>query len=156
MTIQPGERLFVDTNVLLSATDRSRRSHAAARSVIERAGSAGWHLYISGQVVREYLVVATRPMDANGLGLRVGEALANVDQLLARMTMLEENEAVGRELRALVASLHLTGKRMHDAGIAATMIAHAVDHLVTDNLGDFGMFSTLRALGPDQVARALD
>ena len=156
MTIRPGDRLFVDTNVLLAATDRSRATHEAARALIEQAGSAGWHLHINGQVVREYLVVATRPVDGNGLGLKANDALANIEQLLGRMTLLTETERVNRELLSLVASGELSGKRIHDAGIAATMIAHGVDLLITDHLRDFRVFPNLRALAPSQATHALD
>ncbi len=156
MTIRPGDRLFVDTNILLAATDRSRTTHEAARTLIEQAGGAGWHLHINGQVVREYLAVATRPVDGNGLGLKAENALANIEQLLGRMTLLAETERVNRELLSLVASGELSGKRIHDAGIAATMIAHGVALLITDNLRDFRVFPNLRALAPSQATYALD
>ena len=61
MTIKAGETVFIDTNVLLCATDRFRRHHDEARGVFRAARDAGFSLALSGQIVREYLVVATRP-----------------------------------------------------------------------------------------------
>ena len=41
MTIRAGETVFVDTNVLLSATDRSRPHHDEALGLTRAAGEAG-------------------------------------------------------------------------------------------------------------------
>ena len=57
-----GEILFADTNVFLSATDRSREHHAEARELLQAAGAGKAVLAVSGQIIREYLVVATRPV----------------------------------------------------------------------------------------------
>ena len=64
-----GDILFVDTNVLLTATDESRPQHRDAGRLFGESGLHGLHLAASGQILREYLVVATRPPDTNGLGL---------------------------------------------------------------------------------------
>ena len=63
MTIKAGETAFVDTNVLLCATNRSRPHHDEAR-VLSRAACEAGSLALS---VREYLVVATRPSKPTGL-----------------------------------------------------------------------------------------
>ena len=58
-----GELLLDDTNVFLSATDRSRKHHAEARELLQAAGAGKAILAVSGQIIREYLVVATRPVE---------------------------------------------------------------------------------------------
>ena len=58
-----GDTLFVDTNVLLIATDESRSLHREALQLLAGSVTPDLSLAISGQVVREYLVVATRPVD---------------------------------------------------------------------------------------------
>ena len=62
-----GDTLFVDTNVLLTATDESRPLHREATRLLTGEVIQGLSLAASGQVLREYLVVATRPADVNGL-----------------------------------------------------------------------------------------
>jgi predicted nucleic acid-binding protein len=64
----------VDTNVLLEATDEKRRFHQACVEFLERARG----LRTSAQVIREYLVVATRPVAVNGLGRALTDALMNI------------------------------------------------------------------------------
>lgn len=73
-TIRRGEPLLVDTSVLLEATDEARSAYARARALIER----GTRLVFPAQVVREFLVVATRPVAANGLGMPLADAIENV------------------------------------------------------------------------------
>lgn len=68
MATTAADRVFVDTNVLLAASDPSRPHHHQALHVFDRWPSEGVMLLASGQVLREYLVVATRPLQANGLG----------------------------------------------------------------------------------------
>lgn len=132
---------FVDTNVLLAATARSRPKHTAALALVE-AGARERSIYLSGQVIREYLSVATRPATMNGLGLPQDAALANARQLLDRAVYLPEDQAVGGALLTLLASVPCLGKQVHDANIAATMIAHGVKRLVTLNPGDFHRYAT--------------
>ncbi len=79
--------MFVDTNVLLTATDDSRELHSEATQLLA-VSSQDLRLAASGQVVREYLVVATRPIENNGLGLDVQDAEANVNEFCAAWNCL--------------------------------------------------------------------
>ena len=143
-----GEILFADTNVLLAATDRSREHHAEAWELLQAAGEGKTVLAISGQIIREYLVVSTRPVEVNGLGLAVEDALKNID-VFTRPPFLvcEESERVARRLRELVQTHRLTGKRIHDGNIVATMLAEGIDRLITENEGDFASFEEIEAVG---------
>lgn len=141
MTIRAGDVLFVDTNVLLSATDRARRGYPRARRLLQAAATAGYHLALSGQILREYLTAATRPVEVNGLGLPAADALRNVDVFASPPTWFcDEPEEVSRYLRGLVSRHDLRGPRIHDANVVATMAVHGIDRLVTDNEGDFRAF----------------
>lgn len=141
MTITAGEIVFVDTNVLLSATDRSREHHDVSRRLFLAAKRYGYHPAMSGQILREYLVVATRPVAENGLGLSTTEALHNAE-LFARAPAVfcDEPESVSERLQALARTHDLKGKRLHDANVVATMLVHGISRLVTHNLGDFSGF----------------
>lgn len=137
MAIPAGELVFLDTNILVAATDESRPFHAVARTLIARGRSAGLHGATSGQVIREYLVVATRPPAANGLGLNTADALRNIEAITRRLEFCEESEAVSVRLRALVAAGGLVGTAVHDANIAATVAIHGIGFLATENPEDF-------------------
>ena len=143
-----GEILFADTNVFLTATDRSRRHHAEAMELLQAAGKGKVILAVSGQIIREYLVVATRPVEVNGLGLATEDALKNID-VFTRPPFLfcEESERVARRLRDLVQAHGLTGKCVHDGNIVATMLAEGIDGLITENAEDFAYFEEIEAIG---------
>ena len=132
-----GDIAFLDTNILLAMTDLGRPSHAAAVSAFEGLYDQGVHPAINGQVAREYLVVATRPVDRNGLGMTTADALDNLETFRARTIFLEETEDVADELAALLRARSIAGKRIHDANILATMRRHEVRILLTLNPSDF-------------------
>ncbi len=154
MTIKAGESAFVDTNVLLCATDRSRPRHDEARGLFRAAREGGYALALSGQIVREYLVVATRPLEANGLGMNSADALHNINNFVARSVLCEETEAVSARLRALAGTHALSGKRIHDANVVATMEEHDVDWLITENRQDFQVFGEVRTLDLAAISEA--
>lgn len=141
MATMAGERLFCDTNVLLSAVDRERALHRQALHVLNALPNRGAELCLSGQVIREFLVVCTRPTDVNGLGLSLRAALGNADAIVERSTILAENRDVAVRLRQLARTTACTGRQLDDANIVATMQAHGLTRLVTANLPDFNRFS---------------
>jgi predicted nucleic acid-binding protein len=139
VTGQP-TRVMLDTNVILSATDEGRADHRQAMLIFNNWTGRGTTLYTSGQIMREYLAVATRPADKNGLGLKQADALANVRAFRARTSLLGEDSKVADCLLGLLAETRCAGKQVHDANVVATMLVHGIDSLITINLGDFARF----------------
>ena len=144
-----GDVVFLDTNVLLAATDTGRRAHVAAVSVFTKLTGDGIHLAISGQVIREYLVVATSSVEQNGLGLKLHDVLDNVAEFRSRTIFLEETLEVMDKLVELIKSAGIHGKRIHDMNIAATMLSHGVGTLVTFNPGDFSGIGDIEVRVPE-------
>jgi predicted nucleic acid-binding protein len=137
MATTKAETAFVDTNVLLDATDRARPGHGAALHVLESRP----RLVFSAQIVREYLVVATRPPQFNGLGLDLDRALENVAELRRAVRLLPEEKPLLPALLGLLREVPVSGKAIHDALVIATMRAHRVRELITSNAGDFARFA---------------
>jgi predicted nucleic acid-binding protein len=77
----------------------------------------------------------------NGLGLDVASAVQNVEVFSRRVQLLSEDAEVAARLYDLVRHGSCSGKQIHDANIAATMLAHGVPTLVTGNPGNFERFS---------------
>lgn len=134
------DRALLDTNVLLAATDEARAEHAPAVTVLEDWPAAGTALYCSGQILREYLVVVTRPLSANGLGMNRLDAVANVRALRSRLTVLVEDARVGERLLQLIETVPCSGKQVHDANVVATALVHGVGTVVSMNTKDFQRF----------------
>jgi predicted nucleic acid-binding protein len=131
---------MLDTNVFLSATDESRAEHRHALLVFNDLAGRGTTLYASGQVMREYLSVATRPTGSNGLGLKQADALANARAFRTRTTLLTEDSGVADRLLDLLDEIACGGKQVHDANIVATMLVHGIERLITINVADFTRF----------------
>lgn len=138
-----GERVFIDTNILLAATDASRTEHEEAIKIFNTIHHAGYHPILSGQVIREYLVVATRPLDVNGLGMNSGDAIHNLKEFQKRAVIYEELRSTAELLQHLIVKHQLKGKRIHDANIAAVMKTHGIKILLTQNKADFNCFEEL-------------
>ena len=134
------DRVMVDTNVLLAATDESRTEHHDALTILNDWPAGATTLCTSGQILREYLSVATRPADRNGLGLELSDALGNVHAIRARTTLLAEDAKVAERLLGLLADVEAGGKQVHDANVVATMLVHGTAAIQTMNLDDFARF----------------
>lgn len=141
--------VVVDTNILLAATDVSRSAHSEALAFLNGDER---RLALTPQIVREYLAVSTRPVDANGLGLSGGDAVANVEQLLEDMALLSEDGSTTRALLELIAQNPAAGKQVHDANVVAVALAHGATTIVTDNGRHFARFAGL--LGVESLSPA--
>ena len=128
--------MFVDTNVLVAARFVTAPAHVAARRCLDRTGNSEEPLHISRQIVREYLVVVTRPQIWPE-SLAIGDALKDATRLISSFTVLEDGPNVMAMLIALCREVPVAGKQIHDANIAATMLAHGERRLLTLNARDF-------------------
>lgn len=133
-------RVFVDTNVLLAATDRDRPQHQYALNFLDEGLRGSLRLFVTGQIFREYLVVATRPRDVNGLGLSPRDALKNVRGFKTVLQVLPEDDETAGALMTMIQKYELKGKRIHDANLIASMIRHGLHRLKTYNPSDFKAF----------------
>ncbi|MGD0837756.1 MAG: type II toxin-antitoxin system VapC family toxin [Polyangia bacterium] len=146
--------LLVDTCVLMEASNRARRHHRAARSLLERHEG----LVFPAQVAREFLVVATRPPDHNGLGLGLAEALESLAGFREHIRLLPEEKPLLPALLRLLAGVPAAGRRIHDANLVAAAVVHGVSRIVTLNGNDFRAFCDhdrrIRCIAPTEALSA--
>lgn len=148
MATRVADRAVLDTNVLLAASDEARAEHEEAVAAINEWPASGMVLYTSGQILREYLAVATRALDHNGLGLARPDAVANVRALRTRLHLLVENVKVSDRLLQLLDGIECAGKQIHDANVVATMLVHGIETVTTLNVADFARFDNhVRVVG---------
>ncbi|MDR2620082.1 MAG: type II toxin-antitoxin system VapC family toxin [Propionibacteriaceae bacterium] len=129
--------LFTDTNVLISATDISSATHEQALFALEELPSYGVALYTCTQVLREYLVVATRPLAANGLGLGQKAALDNLEEFTRVIHVLPETLKTWEKTKSLIAAVNASGKRIHDVSLIACALSNGIENILTNNTTDF-------------------
>lgn len=128
--------MFVDTNVLVAARFVTAPAHVAACRCLDRAGNGEEPLHISRQIVREYLGAVTRPQTWS-VSLGMGDALDDATRMVSSFTILEDGPHVMAMLTTLCREVPVAGKQIHDANIAATMLAHGERRLLTLNVKDF-------------------
>lgn len=145
MTITGVSRLFVDTNILIYATNSASTWHPQAFQILQDTHRQGIELIISPQIIREYIAAATRP---SSQALSVSTIVANAHVFLASFRLVEDNAQASTRLAQLVTQVTVAGKQIHDANIVATMQTHNISHLPTHNTVDFNRFENLITIVP--------
>jgi len=130
---------FVDTNVLLRAILTQMDDHAPSDTLVKRLWREGVTLWISGQVIREFIVQATHPKTLK-IPLSMADVIATVDAITPLFQVADETPAVRAELLRLLREFPTGGKQVHDANLVATMLVYGIDTLLTINVDDLKRF----------------
>jgi predicted nucleic acid-binding protein len=147
MAMMAADGVFVDTNVLVYVS-RSRGPHfEAAQARLTALEALSCPIWISWQVLREYLAVVTRDQ-AGQSAMPMANALEDVARLQQSFEIALETPGVFNRLTLLLATLPGSGKQVHDANLVATMLEHGVRRLLTYNQRDFRRFAGLIDLEP--------
>jgi predicted nucleic acid-binding protein len=142
MATMAADPVFVDTNVLVYATRPLSAQHAVAERALTRLGNEGSSLWISLQILREYLAAVTRPQ-ATAPALPMASAIADVRRFRAAFQVAEERASVLDRLIQILTTHRAAGRQVHDANIVATMLDCGVRRLLTFNVMDFQRFAPL-------------
>ncbi len=139
---------LLDTSILMRLANINDAQHAAAARAVLELHRRNETLHITPQILIEFRNVATRPKSANGAGLPIVEAETHAAAFEAKFPLLTENPDIFVAWKALVGSVGIIGKQVHDARLIAVCHAHAVTHLLTFNVAHFGRMA---AFGPGVV-----
>jgi predicted nucleic acid-binding protein len=140
MTTTAVDPVFIDTNVLVYANSATAPLRDAARIRLNGLAAEGAKLWISRQILREYLATMTRtqmlekPVPAT-------KVIEDVQRFGTEFTIAEDGPTVTAGLLALLGAIPMGGKQIHDANIVATMLASGLRRLLTHNVTDFRRFS---------------
>ena len=133
------EPLFIDTNILIYANVANAPQHERTLSAIKAAHQAGRALWISRQVLREFIAARTRPQTFAQPS--TPEVIIKRARYLAdRFQVADDTAAVTRQLIKLMENFKINGKQIHDANIVAIMLAYDIPCLLTHNVKDFKRF----------------
>jgi len=134
------KRVFVDTNILVSALLPESPKYFHARGILRRLSEADAEVWISRQVIREYLATMTK-YERLWSDVTRAALIDAVRTLERHYIVAEELPIVAEQLYFLLGQVPTGGKQVLDANIVATMIAYDVRTLLTYNLDDFKRFS---------------
>jgi len=147
MATTAADPVFVDTNVLVYAAIPSSPFYAPAFAQLDALRHAGVALWLSRQIFREYLAVLSRPQPFTP-PLPATTLIGDIMRFQSQFGIAEDGPAVTSSLLALLASIPIGGKQVHDANIVATMQVHGLRRLLTHNTADFARFGHLIQIEP--------
>lgn len=144
-------RYLVDTNVVLRFCNPSDTQHHIATEAISCLLNQADECFLTAQVLIELWVVATRPIQVNGLGWTTEKTRNIIDELLNRFPLLEESPQIFPNWLDLVSTGKVMGKRTHDARLVAVMFAQGITHILTFNPSDFEVTSSITVVHPQEL-----
>lgn len=132
--------IFIDTNILVHASVENSEKYPACSRFLDFHEQQGTDLVISGQVIREFIRTMTRAQPT-GVQLPHKTAIDMAEAFAAAYRVLDENGDVYNAVLKLTREHGVHGKQVHDANIVATMLAHNVPVLATENVSDFKRYT---------------
>ena len=140
-------RVFIDNNILIYATQETAPWNPEARRALQAFEEAGSELWLSRQVLREYIAALSRPQ-TYATPLDTETIVQRVRLFQQIFHVADDTAEVTSRLLALLTERPAGGKQVHDANVAATMLAYDIDALLTANVADFRRFEGLFTLLP--------
>lgn len=144
-------RILLDSNIIQRNAVVSDPQHPEVNAALVRLIEQGWELCIGFQNIAEFYVVATRPVDVNGLGLTPERAIQEIEVMLATYTLLPDHLNTQAYWLDLCRHHRVQGRTAHDTRLVALMLAHSVTHLLTLNTADFARYTEITCLSPADV-----
>ena len=135
------DSLFLDTNILAYYLNTSSQFNNQVMKNFQVINEK-YELWISRQILREYAVVISRP----GFSNNIADSETIADDLVrweSNLNIADENEEVTRNLIYLIRQYKISGKKIHDANIVATMLTYRLPVLYTYNQDDFKRFKEI-------------
>ena len=147
--------ILLDTNILARSAQPGHSQYQSAIAAVDALRLRNETLCLVPQVLYEYWVVATRPVEQNGLGMTAAEAAADLVAVLQRFHLYRDERAIFDGWQKLVLQYQVLGKNAHDARLVVAMERHGISHILTFNLPDFSRYSHIQVLDPRQVAASM-
>jgi predicted nucleic acid-binding protein len=149
MVIGVANSIFIDTNILVYANVSESPFHQAAIQAIANQYDAGSELWISRQVLREFLMTLSRSqVFVNPRPVAV--IIERTRFFQTQFRVADDIAQVTERLLSLMEEIPIGGKQVHDANIVATMLVYDIPQLLTHNISDFARFSGLITVLPLQ------
>lgn len=146
--------VLIDTNILLRISRGGDPQHQLIGSALDALEKQHAEMCFSLQNIAEFWNVCTRPPASNGFGLSVAEANKQVENIERTMTLLPDTSRVYSIWRQLVITHNVHGVQVHDARLAAMMLAYGVTRILTMNQPDFLRYAGIQAIHPSQVQQS--
>lgn len=128
---------LLDTNILLRASDPNSAQHSLANYAVYNLLNQGHQCLLTSQILIEFWVVCTRPVEVNGFGWTTERSKTQINQFLSQFDLLHETSSTFSYWFEMVTKYDIKGKRTHDIKILAVMKSYGISHILTFNPNDF-------------------
>jgi len=144
-------RVLLDTNILTRSFQDRHEQHATAVGAIAVLRARGDELFLVPQVLYEFWVVATRPLDENGFGNTPEEVVSRLSELERSFQLGLDPPDLFAAWERLVAENAVTGKAAHDARLVASMEKAGLEAILTFNVRHFVRYRHVSVLAPQEL-----
>lgn len=142
---------FCDTGILLRLVNPMADEHAKIKKTMALLYQAGHRPTTGLQNMIEFWGVCTRSATARGgFGMSLLQTRQRMTLIETSMPVLPESPDIYSHWRNLVIKHRVMGRNVHDARIAALMLVHNVQHILTLNAADFRRYPLI-VLTPDDI-----
>jgi len=141
---------LLDTNVVLRLVNYNDAAHNQCQTAVETLINRGDEPCLAPQVLVEFWAVATRPTKNNGFGWDAVTTKNAVEGLRSHFSLRPEGEDLFEGWFHLVTTYSVSGKRTHDARLAAFVTAYGFEAILTLNPGDFNGWG-IRVIEPSKI-----
>ena len=134
-----GDPVFIDSNVLIYASVAEAPLHGIASATLRRLRQEGSELWISHQILREYMVTLTRPgtfksPPPQSVLIKTVRSFQSTFRMTTDFGMTDS-------LLMVMGHVNVSGKHIHDANVVASMHCNGLKNLLTHNVDDFRRYS---------------
>jgi len=143
--------LLADTNVVARWALPNDPQYAMIRQALFALQAQREIVYITPQVLVEFHALATRPVEANGLGWTAADARSEAHKMEAVFPLLPEIDTIYPLWSAIVDAYGVVGRQVYDARLVAVMQAHGINRILTMNGKHFRNFSGIQVIDPQSL-----
>ena len=141
MATTADDPVFVDTNVLVYANTVRSPLHIRAQLALQDLSASAIPLWISRQILREYLATLSRPQTFSA-PMAPAALVADVVRFQTQFLIAEDRPLVTSNLLGLLSTYFFGGKQR------PTMQVQAIRQILTNNVADFSRFGSLITVIP--------
>jgi predicted nucleic-acid-binding protein len=142
---------LLDTNILLRLLTPESEEYDIIERAITRIFLQGGQCFITSQILIEFWVVVTRPLEVNGLGWTLERTREAIDRLLDQFNFLEETSEIFSHWLTLVTTYNIRGKRSHDIRLQSVALTYNLDYILTLNTQDFISIEGVNIIHPERL-----
>lgn len=119
---------------------------------LETLPGRGRDLHIVPQNLVELWVVATRPVEQNGLGMRPAAVAIEINRIKSMFDLLPDTSSIYPVWESLVIRYQVSGKPAHDARLVAAMQVHGLTAILTFDRTGFSRYAGIEVVFPTDAA----